>query len=96
MPVEAKLSDLVRMGVVDAFEAEDPAKQIAKRLKKEGIIEHFNGKREVFTLARKANLDCMYLHPTTRRCTIYSVRPDICRNHPQIGPKPNFCPYEKR
>ncbi len=96
MPVEAKLSDLIRMGVVDAFEAEEQPKKIAKRLKKEGLIEHFNGKREVFTLARRANSDCMYLHPTTRRCTIYNVRPDICREHPQVGPRPGFCAYEKR
>jgi len=50
MPVEVKLPDLIRLGLVDAFEAEhEPAKQIAKRLAKAGLIEHFNFKNSIFT-----------------------------------------------
>lgn len=93
MPVEVKLPDLVRMGVVDEFEAGEPAKQIAKRLMKAGIIEHFNFKNSIFTLARRANHDCHYLDEQTRRCTIYEKRPNTCRNHPQIGPRPGYCAY---
>lgn len=97
LPVEARLSDLVRMEVVDPFEAEVEApKQIAKRLKKAGIIQHFNFKESKFTLAQRANNDCNYLDQKTRLCTIYDKRPDICRNHPRIGPRPGFCAYKEK
>lgn len=93
LPAEARISDLVRMGVVDAFEAEEPLKPIARRLEKAGIIDHFNFKSGLFTLARHANGDCVYLDAATRRCTIYERRPDTCRNHPRIGPRPGYCAY---
>ncbi len=96
MAVEVRTSDLVRMGVMDEFEAEEGLKKIARRLKKEGVVEHFHYKKELFTLTRMANGDCLYLDNTTRRCTIYQERPDTCRNHPKIGPKPGFCAYSKR
>mgnify|MGYP002129658915 FL=1 len=94
MPVEVRLPDLVRLGLVDAFEAEHEApKQIAKRLEKAGLIDHFNFRHSIFTLARRANGDCANLHLQTRRCTVYDLRPDTCRKHPQTGPKPGYCPY---
>ncbi len=96
MPVEVKLSDLVRMGVIDEFEAGEPPKQIAKKLQKAGIVSHFNFKHCIFTLAQRANGDCRYLDAQTRRCTIYEKRPNTCRNHPQIGPRPGFCAYQAR
>ena len=95
MPVEVKLSDLVRLGIVEAFEAEheDP-KNIAKRLTKARLISRFNNKYGIFTLAQRANGDCHFLHPQTRRCTVYEQRPNTCRKHPeQVGPKPGYCPY---
>lgn len=94
MPVEVPLPDLVRLQLVDAFEAEHEApKQIAKRLTKAGLIEHFNFKNSIFTLARRASGDCQFLDARTRRCTVYELRPNTCRTHPQIGPKPGHCPY---
>ena len=94
MPVEVKLPDLVRLGLVDDFEAEhEPAKQIAKRLTKTGLVEHFNFKNSIFTLARRASGDCHYLDAVTRRCTVYEKRPNTCRLHPQVGPRPGHCPY---
>lgn len=96
MPVEVRLADLVRMGIVDEFEAGEPAKQIAKRLMKAGIVEHFNFKNSIFTLARRANHDCIYLDAQTRRCTIYDKRPATCRNHPQIGPRPGYCAFRSK
>jgi len=24
---------------------------------------------------------------------VYEQRPNTCRKHPQVGPRPNFCPY---
>jgi Fe-S-cluster containining protein len=94
MPVEVKLSDLVRLDLVDAFEAEhEEPKAIAKRLLKAGLIEHFNFKNSIFTLARRANGDCANLDAKTRRCTVYDKRPNTCRLHPQVGPRPGYCPY---
>jgi len=96
MPVEVKIPDLVRMGVITEFEANAPIKRLAKRLKKDGVIEHFYFKKQVFVLVRFANNDCLYLDPISRKCKIYKNRPDICRNHPRIGPRPGFCPYEPK
>lgn len=96
LPVEVRIEDLVRMELIDAFEADEPAKQLAKRLKKSGLIDHFNFKHEIFTLARRANDDCIFLDATSRRCTIYTKRPATCRNHPQIGPRPGFCAYQQQ
>jgi Fe-S-cluster containining protein len=33
------------------------------------------------------------LDAKTRRCTVYDKRPNTCRLHPQVGPRPNHCPY---
>lgn len=97
MPVDIRLADLVRLGYVDAFEAEHQApKAIAKRLDKAGLIDHFSFKHGLFTLARRANGDCHLLDASTRRCTVYDQRPDTCRKHPQVGPRPGFCPYGPR
>ncbi len=96
MPVEVKISDLVRMDLITAFEAEEPIKKLAKKLKNEGVVEHFNFKSQIFTIVRFANNDCLYLDRISRKCKIYEKRPDTCRNHPHIGPRSNFCPYEPR
>jgi Fe-S-cluster containining protein len=94
MPVEVKLPDLVRLQLVDAFEAEhEEPKKIAKRLAKAGLIGHFNFRNSIFTLARRANGDCHFLDAKTRRCTVYEKRPNTCRLHPQVGPRPGHCPY---
>lgn len=97
MPVEVKLPDLLRLQLIDPFEAEHEApKQIARRLSKAGVIEHFNFRNAIFTLARRASGDCRFLDVLTRRCTVYEMRPDTCREHPQVGPRPGYCPYRPR
>ena len=93
LPVEVKPEDLVRMGAIDSFELEENMKGIFKRLSKERIAEHFHTKTTTFTLSRMANGDCLYLDSKSRRCTIYEKRPDTCRNHPQIGPRPGYCAF---
>ncbi|PKM29550.1 MAG: Fe-S-oxidoreductase [Gammaproteobacteria bacterium HGW-Gammaproteobacteria-11] len=93
LPVEVRLNDLIRLGLVDEFERAEPLRLIARRLQKSGEVERFNHGTEVFTLSRMANNDCLYLDPVSRRCTVYARRPDTCRNHPQVGPRPGFCPY---
>ena len=94
MPVEVRMPDLVRLGWVDPFEAEhETPKQIARRLLREGLIGHFNFRNSIFTLARRASGDCQLLDAATRRCTVYEQRPDTCRKHPQVGPRPGYCPH---
>ena len=97
MPVEVKMADLVRLELVDPFEAEhEEPKQIAKRLSRAGQIDHFNFRNSLFTLARRASGDCVHLDSNTRRCTVYEQRPDTCRKHPQVGPRPGHCPYGRK
>ena len=94
MPLEVRLPDLVRLGLVDAFEAEhEEPKRIAKRLQKARLIDHFNHKHSLFTMARRASGDCCFLDALTRRCTVYERRPETCRLHPQKGPRPGYCAY---
>lgn len=93
LPVEVQVRDLVRMGLIDAFDAEEEPKRLAKRLMKDGVIEHFNHKHARFTLTRLANGDCLFLDQKTRLCTVYEGRPDTCRRHPQVGPRPGYCAY---
>ena len=98
MPLEVQLSDLVRLRLVDPFEAEhEEIRHIAKRLQKARLIDHFNHKNAVFTMARRASGDCNFLDPKTRLCTVYDQRPETCRLHPQKkSPKPGYCAYGAR
>jgi hypothetical protein len=97
MPVEVRLADLVRLEVVGAFETGHEApKQIARRLTKAGLVGHFNVRNSIVTLARRASGDCLFLDAVTRRCTVYEQRPDTCRKHPQVGPRPGYCAYGPR
>ncbi len=95
MPLEVQLPDLVQLGLVDAFEAEhEEPRRIARRLEKARLIDHFNHKNVVFTMARRASGDCQFLDAKTRRCTVYEQRPETCRLHPRTkSPKPGFCAY---
>ncbi len=95
LPVEVKVEDLVRMKLIEEFFLEENPKYLARRLHKEGHIEHFHARTATFTLARRANGDCIYLGSSTRRCTIYADRPDTCRNHPGIGPRSGYCAFRK-
>ncbi|WP_313311176.1 YkgJ family cysteine cluster protein [Pulveribacter sp.] len=98
MPLEAALSDLVRLGWVEAFEAEHVEERlIARRLTKARLIDHYSPKHGLFTLARRASGDCQFLDATTRRCTVYERRPETCRLHPQKkSPRPGWCAYGPR
>jgi Fe-S-cluster containining protein len=97
MPAEVRVRDLIRMGILEEFDLQTDLKQLAKRLQKMRVVEHFNFRHGLFTLARRANGDCSFLDPKTRRCTVYENRPDTCRGHPQkLGPRPGFCPYSQK
>lgn len=96
LPVEVRIDDLIRLGVADEFERDEPLKLLARRLQKQGTVQRLNQKSGVFTLSQRSNGDCLFLHPHSRRCTVYEQRPDTCRNHPQVGPRPGFCAYRRR
>lgn len=96
MPVEVQAEDLVRMQLVDEFELQENLKVVAKRLIKDKVVEHFHSKTETFTIVRMASGDCMFLDTRTRQCTMYDVRPDTCRNHPQIGPRSGYCAFKRK
>ena len=98
MPLDVKMSDLVRLEWVDAFEAEHiDHKVIAKRLLKAKLIDHFNPKHGLFTLARRSSGDCTNLDVKTRRCTVYDLRPETCRLHPQKkSPLLGYCAFGAR
>lgn len=93
LPVEVNAADLDRMQLADSFLLEENPKKVAKQLKKDGIVEHYNSKKQLFTLARRADGSCQFYDKHRNRCTIYTRRPETCRNHPEIGPKPGYCPY---
>ncbi|MDQ5899020.1 MAG: hypothetical protein RLY78_857, partial [Pseudomonadota bacterium] len=97
MPVEVRMADLLRLGLVDPFEVEhEEERLIARRLIKMGVVARYHARFGLFTLPRRASGDCHYLDRHTRRCSVYAERPDTCRKHPQIGPKPGHCPYGRR
>lgn len=96
LPVEVQAKDLIRMGMMEDFELQENPKTIARRLKKDGVIEHYYPKKGLFTLTRLANGDCLFLDSSTRRCSIYEKRPDTCRNHPGIGPRSGFCAFNRK
>ena len=73
-----------------------PVEVKIKDLIRIGIVERYNNKSEIFTLQRMSNNDCLYLDRKTRFCTIYDKRPDTCRNHPKIGPRPGYCAYKPK
>ncbi|MFZ4499257.1 MAG: YkgJ family cysteine cluster protein [Burkholderiales bacterium] len=96
MPVEVRTSDLVRLGVLDAFDADGAMKPWLKRLQKSGVVERHSPATGLFTLARQAGGECVFLDRETRRCTVYERRPDTCRKHPQVGPRPGYCAFRLR
>lgn len=95
MPVEVKLSDLVRLGWVSEDEAQGSIKKIAKRLEKEKKIESYRHGTDLFMLAMKANRECIMLDSKTRLCTVYEIRPEVCRQFPSVGPRPGYCPASR-
>lgn len=95
MPVEAVTSDLIRMGILVEFHLELSEKEQIKEALKHPGVTRFTASTGKFTLAQKPDSSCFFLD-SNKRCTQYEVRPDTCRNHPKIGPKPGFCAYMKR
>jgi Fe-S-cluster containining protein len=95
MPVEAKISDLIRLNILDDFHLELSLREQIKDALKNPAILRYTPSTEKFTLAQKPDNSCYFLD-TNKRCSRYEDRPDTCRNHPQVGPKPGFCAYYKK
>lgn len=91
LPVDATVSDLVRMDLLTEDEALWSARKIARKLQKQSVVVSFRASKMLFQLAQKSNRDCIFLG-SDRLCTIYEKRPDVCRRFPSCSPRPNFCP----
>ena len=92
LPVEVSVSDLIRLDLTTEDEAAESLKKLARRLEKEGKIQAFVPRSQLFILEQRNGRDCIYLGKEDRRCTVYEKRPEVCRQFPKIGPRPNFCP----
>jgi Fe-S-cluster containining protein len=96
MPIEVKAEDLVRLNLADTEEIESHPKKVAQRLIKDGVLSHYREKTGLFTLSSKSNGDCYFLD-SNRLCTVYEIRPDVCRKFPkEIGRRLGHCPYIKK
>lgn len=94
LPLEVRTPDLVRLGLATVDEAAAPSR-LGKRLVREGVVKSFRAATGLFMLEQKPNGDCRFLGPD-RRCTVYDIRPDTCRDFPsKVGPRVGFCPYRK-
>lgn len=94
--LEVKIEDLVRLNLCSQDEALQP-KKVFKRLQKEKVVKSYREGTGLFTLQSKSNGDCQYLDSQTRLCTVYDLRPNVCRNFPlTAGPRLRFCPASKK
>lgn len=93
MILEVKAQDLVRLGLCSEDEVLSSPKKVLKNLQKNKIATSYRAHSELFTLQSKSNGDCQFLNSTTRLCTVYEKRPEMCRRFPSVGgPRPGFCP----
>ena len=95
MPVEVTINDLIRLNILTEFHNELSEKvQIKDALKHPGILRYTPSSQK-YTFQQMPNGACFFLDQN-KRCTQYENRPETCRNHPQVGPKPGFCAYMKK
>lgn len=95
MPVEVKVHDLIRLNILDEFHLELTEREQIKDALKHPAVLRYTPSTEKFTLKQKPDGSCYFLDEQ-KKCTRYNDRPDTCRNHPQIGPRPGFCAYMKK
>jgi Fe-S-cluster containining protein len=95
MPVEVMTSDLIRLGILVEFHLELSEKEQIRAALSHPAIQRYTPSSGKFTIAQKPDTSCYFLSKD-KKCTKYELRPDTCRNHPQIGPKPGFCAYMKK
>lgn len=95
MPVEASVSDLIRLNILDEFHMELSERDKIKDALKHPAILRYTASSEKFTLKQKPDGSCFFLD-LNKKCTKYNQRPETCRNHPQVGPRPGFCAFRSR
>ncbi len=95
LPVEVSVMDLLRLELITEDEAAASLKKVAHRLSRAGKIQSFRAKSQLFILAQRNGRDCIFLNKD-RQCTVYDKRPEVCRSFPKIGPRPGFCPHQKK
>lgn len=94
MPVEVETSDLIRLDILVDFHLELSPKEQIKEALKNPAVSRYTSSSNKFTLSQKPDGSCYFLDHK-KRCSRYEARPNTCRNHPQIGPRPGFCAYMK-
>ena len=94
LPVEVNREELVRLGLVKADEVEGSLKKVAKRLLGLGWVQKFSAETGRFILGQNRAGVCVFLGDD-RKCSVYENRPDVCRDFPNIGPRPGYCPSQK-
>ena len=90
MPVEVNVSDLVRLNILDEFHLVLTVREQIKDALKHPAILRYTPSTEKFTLRQKSDGSCYFLD-SNKKCKLYNQRPDTCRNHPEVGPRPGFC-----
>lgn len=95
LPVEVSAADLIRLELITEEEAAISLKDVGKKLSKQGILQDYKLKEQLFILEQRHGRDCIFLSED-RLCTVYDKRPEVCRQFPKIGPKPGFCPQSKK
>lgn len=100
MPLEVRIDDLIRLGLVANIDPETASKRdlqrIAKDLQKSGIVKNYRESTGLFLMQDKLNGDCRYLDED-RLCTAYEKRPSVCRQFPEkMGLRLGFCPFLKK
>jgi Fe-S-cluster containining protein len=95
LPVEVSAADLIRLELITEEEAAISLKEVGKKLSKQGILQDYKLKEQLFILEQRYGRDCIFLSED-RLCTVYDKRPEVCRQFPKIGPKPGFCPQSKK
>ena len=95
MPTELDAPDLIRMGILTEFHLElSVREQVKDALKHPGVLRYAS-KSGKYTLTQKLDGACYFLDKE-HRCSVYENRPETCRNHPQVGPRPGYCAYMKK
>jgi len=95
LPVEVSAADLIRLELITEDEAASSLKKVARRLMREGIIQAYHSKAQLFILEQRGGRDCLFLDKD-RFCRVYDKRPEVCRSFPKIGPRPGFCPHSEK
>ena len=100
MPLEVRITDLIRLGLVDNIEESSLTKRdlqrIAKNLQKSGVVKSYRESTGLFLMQEKTNGDCRFLNEF-RLCDVYEARPNVCRQFPEkMGLRLGFCPFQKK